>query len=142
MIHLTTLILLAGCSDGNKTNSGTQNILPLGDSITEGVPFTYRYPLHNQLSDEGYAFDFVGSHTDGGWDYPDEGWDRDNEGHSGWTTETIDQELSNWLPQYDVDIALIHLGTNDAGEGNVETSHTAMVSIVEQLRSTNSMIYE
>lgn len=142
MLYIATLMLLGACGDSasDKDGSTSQNILPLGDSITEGVPFTYRYPLYNTLSDEGYSFDFVGSHTNGGWDYPEDGWDKDNEGHSGWTTESIDQELSEWLPQYDVDIALIHLGTNDAGAGDVDNSVAAMTSIVEQLRSNNASV--
>ena len=117
-----------------------RKILPLGDSITEGVPFTYRYSLHSRLTQEGYSFDFVGSHTSGGWDYPDSGWDRDNEGWAGWTTESIQEALSSWTPEYEVDIALIHLGTNDAGGGDVDASAAAMISIVEQLREKNDSI--
>ena len=124
----------------NETDPNAIRILPLGDSITEGVPFTYRYPLYNKLSQEGYSFDFVGSHSNGGGDYPQVGWDRDNEGWAGWTTESIDSEIANWSSQYTVDIALIHLGTNDAGGGDVESSAVAMTSIVQQLRTNNGSI--
>ena len=103
---LSTLSLLIACNDSSNNDSTTNNILPLGDSITEGVPFTYRYPLYNMLSDERHPFDFVGSHTDGGWDYPEEGWDRDHEGWSGWTTQSIEEELLEWSSQY---LSLIHI---------------------------------
>lgn len=125
---------------GSEEDTGTRRILPLGDSITEGVPFTYRYPLHNMLTDENVPFDFIGSHTNGGWEYPEEGWDRDNEGWAGWTTQSIQDELGDWSAQYTVDIALIHLGTNDAGEGNIEDSADAMTAIIEHLRANNRSV--
>ncbi len=114
----------------------TAHILPLGDSITEGVPYSYRHPLSERLSYKQIPFDFVGSHTLGSDAYPD-GWDRDHEGHAGWMTDTIDKALPGWLPQYNVDIALIHLGTNDAGEDDLEGSISAMTSIIRQLRAHN-----
>ncbi len=129
-------LLLGACTDTKQTH---QNILPLGDSITEGVPFGYRYPLYNMLSENGNSFDFVGSHRNGSEQYPT-GWDKDNEGHSGWMTGSIQKELPTWLPQYRVDVALIHLGTNDAGEGDVEDSAAAMLSIIEQLRNKNPSV--
>ena len=149
--HFFTLSFLVACQEVkedsesgiedvvNEEDTGTRRILPLGDSITEGVPFTYRYPLYNMLKDENYPFDFVGSHTNGGWDYP-QGWDRDNEGWAGWTTQSIQEELGDWSSQYMVDIALIHLGTNDAGDGNIEGSASAMTAIIEQLRSNNTSV--
>ena len=80
--------------EGEGLPTGVRNILPLGDSITEGVPFTYRHSLYTKLTQANYAFDFVGSHTNGAGGYPENGWDRDNEGWAGWTTESIQEELS------------------------------------------------
>lgn len=153
--HLPCLILLLGCTpepmpaepgDTSPTpgvDTEPRRILPLGDSITEGVPYTYRYPLHSMLQDADYAFDFVGSHQEGAWEYPD-GWDMDHEGHSGWRTYDIADHLEEWLEGYTPDIVLIHLGTNDAGttvfseEGyTIEDSTQAMTSIVSQLRADN-----
>lgn len=138
MIFISTLFIACSGSDLNKT--GTQNILPLGDSITEGVPFTYRYPLHSLLTEEGIDFDFIGSHTNGAGGYPESGWDRDNEGWAGWTTESIASELPDWSSQYNVDVALIHLGTNDAGNNDIESSAAALTSIVEQLRENSETV--
>lgn len=137
MAYLSTLAFLTACT---SSNTGARNILPLGDSITEGVPSTYRHSLYNKLTVDNYSFDFVGSHTNGALDYPEEGWDRDNEGWAGWTTYSIQEQLPTWSSDYTVDIALVHLGTNDAGGGDVEGSYTAMSSIVEQLRSNNASV--
>ena len=82
----------------------------------------------------------MGSHTHGAYDYPEEGWYRDHEGWSGWTTERIEEELAGWSTAYTVDLALIHLGTNDAGGDDVEASIAAMTGIIEQLRSNNSSV--
>ena len=140
MPYLNAMLLLGACTEGSRGDASTRSILPLGDSITEGVPFTYRYPLFNALSEDGYPFDLVGSHSEGAWEYPEDGWDTDHEGHSGWTTQRIQEALPSWLPLYSVDIALIHLGTNDAGEDNVSASYDAMSSIVSQLRAHNDAV--
>lgn len=130
-----SLLWIGACTvPGDDTSP--RRILPLGDSITEGVPHSYRYPLSTMLADEGIGFDLVGSRTAGAESYPD-GWDRDHEGHSGWMTVSIAEELSTWLPGYDVDIALVHLGTNDAGADDPAGSTDAMTSIVQQLRAHN-----
>ena len=62
MKSIYALFFLAACaSSDTQENTTLQNILPLGDSITEGVPFTYRYPLHNQLSEQGKAVLMISS---------------------------------------------------------------------------------
>ena len=149
---LTFLVAVSGCDSSKSTSNDAvesssdpdasiaQQILPLGDSITAGFPFTYRYPLYNQLTEQNYLFDFVGSHTNGAWEYPESGWDQDNEGWPGWTTSGIEERLTDWSSDYTVDLALIHLGTNDAREGDVEESVVAMTSIVEQLRANNASV--
>ena len=125
-------------SDSDMLNAG--HILPLGDSITKGIPYTYRYPLYQKLTQLNISFDFVGSHQNGGEAYPDAGWDKHNEGWSGWTTENIAQELPTWLSEYAVDMVLIHLGTNDALSNDIDGSLTAMTSIVNQLRVNNALV--
>lgn len=92
------------------------------------------------LTEAGYDVDLVGSHQEGGWD-------TDHEGHSGWRTHDIDDNLGDWLAGYTPDIVLIHLGTNDAGttvfseEGyTMADSLQAMTSIVEKLRADNASV--
>lgn len=127
---------------------GTTNkvkILPLGDSITIGYPYTYRYDLFHLLSDAGYPFTFVGSLNNNPAGYRGV-WDQNHEGHSGWTTLQIDVELKTWLKDYTPGITLIHLGTNDAtaikeGFLSLEESETAMRSIIEKLRISNPAMH-
>ena len=119
-----------------KKEDGRLDILLLGDSITEGVPYTYRYPLYQKLSEAKVEFNFVGSHRKGASVYPKD-WDRDNEGHSGWTTSDIDRSLERWLRGYTVDVTLIHLGTNDAYASTMDAAKKSMLSIVKKLRIHN-----
>ncbi len=89
-------------------------ILPLGDSITHGSDSypSYRTWLYQDLRALGYDVDFVGSsHTPA----LAAGLDPDNEGHPGFTAGMVLAGLPDWLGVYSPpDIALVHLGTNDA----------------------------
>jgi len=112
-------------------------ILPLGDSITHAEinRASYRYPLWKKLVDANIKFDFVGSmdtqldsFSKGATPQPDyKGlkFDKDHEGHFAWAAVEINKgknpnnktgsgSLSQWTQKYDFDIALVHLGTNDA----------------------------
>lgn len=101
-------------------------ILPLGDSITQGgianrQEYTYRLPLQRLLVARGVSFDFIGSMKTGF--QPEATWpdvapgvrfDPDHEGHYGWKTAAVRDQLKRWLQLYEPpDIVLIHLGTND-----------------------------
>lgn len=104
----------------------TVNILPLGNSITNGTSVynSYRRDLWQLLHAGGYNFDMVGSwsgHHMGGA-VPDPDFDMDHDGHSGWKASDIlhppdwDQQrgnLEDWLQQYRPDIVLMELGTNE-----------------------------
>lgn len=135
-------------NEGSATNDNARKrILPLGDSITEGDPATYRYELFRILTERGANFDYVGS-----WQHnplPDTytgSWDLDHEGHAGWTTEDIRDTLDapTWLGAYTPDIALIHLGTNDIFGLEVaedrDYSIANMRRIIDTLRISNPRI--
>lgn len=93
-------------------------IMPLGDSITAGlnmvkdVPGGYRKELSARLTSAGIPFDFVGSSVAN----PIEGTDPDHEGHGGFRTQAILENLSEWLSA-DPDVVLLHIGTNDVLAG-------------------------
>jgi acyl-CoA thioesterase-1 len=144
------LLLAAGCAAPPRP----VRILPLGDSITQGgrtdrPEYTYRYPLFCMLLREGIAFDFIGSqtgglHADATWPGCDGmPFDHDHEGHYGWKTAQVRDQLPGWLSSYPEppDIVLVHLGTNDQNADD----HRAAVSeplrdIISALRGANPQV--
>ena len=109
-------------------------IMPLGDSITYGSDGTYggyRGYLYDKLTEEpdGYNVNFVGSETGNSPGLADP----DHEGHGGWTADQIAANIynglddsnsgENWLQmaadnpdQGQIDIILLHIGTNDISD--------------------------
>jgi lysophospholipase L1-like esterase len=98
-------------------------IMPLGDSITHGlaanhyccgVPGAYRINLDPTLRNAGYAFDFVGSQSNG----PQQ--DKHHEGRPGYRIDEIhngkpgvNTGVNQWLPARTPDVVLLLIGTND-----------------------------
>lgn len=132
----------------------TMNILPLGNSITNGTAIynSYRRNLWYMLHNDYYNFDFIGSwnkHHAGG-KMPNEDFDLDHEGHSGWTVGHILQQpgwdssrgnLHQWLKNYSPDIVLIELGTNDVFQCvQTDTAMKNLSSIVSLLREKNKKV--
>ncbi|MDB9524843.1 cadherin-like domain-containing protein, partial [Oscillatoria sp. CS-180] len=131
----------------------TIQILPLGDSITQGERgrASYRRPLYFLLEEAGYDFDFVGSLTGNHDDEnPYSDFDLDHEGHWGWTADEIlsgdptpesgsgSGTLAEWLTGYTPDVVLMHLGTNDMFRNDtVETALADLQNVIEQLRLDN-----
>ncbi len=125
-------------------------ILPLGDSITQAdrVHQSYRYPLWKKLVDSGIQFDLVGSLTENFHGTPDFpvykgiSFDRDHEGHWGRPADYILNILPGKLSDYDVDVVLIHLGTNDILHQQQATSGIIdeLEQIINELRKKNSAV--
>ncbi|MEL6899884.1 MAG: Ig-like domain-containing protein [Cyanobacteria bacterium J06606_4] len=123
-------------------------ILPLGDSITNALPGynSYRRDLWNLLGENGYDVDFIGSRStaSGNIPFPDSTFDPDHEGRSGWRTDEIlngrngGSTLADWLTGYTPDVALVHLGTNDALQRNSpESSAEELKQVIDLLRQDN-----
>jgi len=136
-------------------------ILPLGDSITQARNnrASYRHPLWKKLIDADIEFEFVGSmNTQLGTFFPGTPpqpdhkghiFDPDHEGHYAWQASDIayghnpnnntgSGRLSEWLLNYDFDIALVHLGTNDAHLGQSNAQITGEIKdVIEALRNDN-----
>lgn len=144
LLLVLVLLLVAGAADA------TVRVLPLGDSLTKGSTQTvqeashptYRYWLWQQL--RGQDVDFVGSWTAPNFPYD---FDQDNEGHGGYMTAGIlngvpadprQGRLSQWLGQYEFDVALVMLGTNDV-LNNIPTGESIrnIEGIVGELRAHN-----
>ncbi|UCB60338.1 MAG: hypothetical protein JSW72_09605, partial [Candidatus Bathyarchaeota archaeon] len=90
----------------------TIEIMPLGDSITAGIPGSagYRERLYWDLTNSGYDVDFVGSLSDGF------AFDADHEGHSGKTAFWLNSRLNgptDYFLSANPDVILYHIGTND-----------------------------
>lgn len=154
-------VTLALAFGTNADDSRVYKILPLGDSITHAEinRASYRYPLWKMLIDAGIEFDFVGSmntqldtYSKGippQPDYKGKSFDTDHEGHFAWevnqlvfgrnpNNNTGSGSLAQWAQDYDFDIALVHVGTNDAfyRQSNEQISEEIR-ALVGALRSDN-----
>jgi lysophospholipase L1-like esterase len=166
ILSIMTACMLAWnqCLVADENSDEVIEILTLGDSITqaESNRASFRYPLWKKLIDAGINFDFVGSMdnqfsqynkgTPPHYDYKGHKFDRDHEGHFAWSADEIIRgrnydngsgsgRLQDWLTEYDVDIALIHLGTNDAFmQQDNQTTSKELESIVSLLREDNPRV--
>ena len=92
----------------------TVKVMPLGDSITDGITVqgAYRTKLWKNITGNGLTVDFVGSLTGG----PSELGDKNHEGHSGWRIDQISNNINSWMDTYKPQIVLLHIGTNDISQ--------------------------
>ncbi len=130
----------------------TMNILPLGDSITQARydQLSYRYPLWKLLIDAGKDINFIGTQNQTyddtrSWpSYNGLQFDQDHEGHSGKTADWVLDRLDDYFPEYEalVDIALIHLGTNDLlwTDDDPLTIKNDLANVIDKLRTHNPNI--
>lgn len=134
-----------------------QKILPLGDSITDGyqVPGGYRTELYEQLTNAGASFTFQGSQTDNPSGALTAGSQVHHEGHSGYRTDQIYNNLEGndgtsgnnggyWLSggngtgrqPISPDIVLVHIGTNDRTQGETpQTMYNKLVTLLNDLKA-------
>jgi lysophospholipase L1-like esterase len=94
-----------------RSASAPLRIMPLGDSITDGVqvPGGYRTGLWQFLAADGIAAHFVGSEAGGPAQLPE----REHEGHPGWRMGQIYLQVRGWLLSSRPQIVLLDIGTND-----------------------------
>jgi lysophospholipase L1-like esterase len=109
-LAIGTAVALATGTANAESNGGVR-VMPLGDSITDGltVPGGYRIGLWQRLGAAGNTVDFVGSLSNG----PSSLGDHDHEGHSGWRIDQIDANVVGWLRTTTPHTVLLHIGTND-----------------------------
>lgn len=140
---------------------GYTRIMPLGDSITQGVTvgagcgsgsptpsldtncppeaqrIGYRKMLYDDLISAGYKIQMVGNLKNGsgaGLASPN---DR-HEGHGAYSTAQINSEVSGWLTSAEPHVILLHAGTNDAN--NAANSDTASPNGGFVADATNSIL--
>jgi lysophospholipase L1-like esterase len=111
---------------------GTSKVMPLGDSITDGlvVPGGYRIKLWRNIMNNGLTVDFVGSQSNG----PAELGDKNHEGHSGWRIDQIDTNINGWMDTYKPKLVLLHIGTNDIGQNyNLSSAPTRLSALIDKI---------
>ena len=102
-------------------------VMPMGDSITLGVPVTggYRDPLYTLLYNRGDTFTFVGSLTDNSTSLLSTVGQTHHEGHSGFVIAAgggrsgLDENLAGWIgpSALAADKILLMIGSNDINLG-------------------------
>ncbi|MDR2849480.1 MAG: GDSL-type esterase/lipase family protein, partial [Verrucomicrobiota bacterium] len=117
-------------------------IMPLGDSITygannDGIGGGYRYPLYVALTNAGYNVDYVGTQTS--IPHAGLGAEINHEGHSGWKivggggNNLYDNVLSWFSAIADPDVILVHIGTNDSGDGDYNTRINDLDNLITRM---------
>lgn len=148
-----------GVAVGTATVIIDPKIMPLGDSITQGITATpfqpplsnrvgYRQPLWDQLRASGFHVDFVGSRVIGdAVQSTDPTFDPDNNGYAGATEADIlnggnDGEtgnafsgIYNLLTVHPADIILLHIGTNDLTVSSPDTTATGVQQILAEINN-------
>src|SRR4029450_4897378 len=99
----------------------------------------YRYYLWQQLQNEGFDVDFVGSQMaayDG--DPPNFGFDQNHEGHANIRADESRDNFRAWVEAADPDIVLLHIGTNDIRQGfGPQNPIDDIANIISILRDVN-----
>ena len=112
-------------------------IMPLGDSITFGNGSSsyggYRVTLWKDLQATHLHVTFVGSKDSGPATLPNQA----NEGHPGARIDQISDHVAPWLHQYQPQIILLHIGTNDILQNySVNTAVARLQYLLMQITTT------
>jgi len=141
LLLLTLGITFGHTTDENNTTTTPIRIMPLGDSITYGMHTYdeflnkenlvggYRQFLWRMLKNSNKTVDFVGSKKAGEDISP--AIDPDNEGHPGWRMADIANITYEKMAEFQPDIVLLHIGTNDLAE----TSPDGVLNILNEIDS-------
>ncbi|MET8042495.1 RICIN domain-containing protein [Micromonospora sp. NPDC005215] len=133
-IALAASVVVTGGTPAQAESNGGVRIMPLGDSITDGLntPGGYRIGLWQRLANAGRLTDFVGSAYNG----PSNLGDHDHEGHSGWRIDDIDRSITGWLRTANPRTILLHIGTNDIGQNHdVANAPARLSTLIDHIRA-------
>jgi lysophospholipase L1-like esterase len=133
------LAVLAGAtlysSPAVAESNGGVRVMPLGDSITDGVPAAggYRIGLWQRFTAGNFRVDFVGTLSNG----PSTLGDHDHEGHSGWRIDMIDANIVNWAQTTNPHTVLLHIGTNDVLQNfNLAGAPGRLSTLIDHITAT------
>ena len=134
--------MVATTALGAAADNPVLRIMPLGDSITHGSQSVrgngYRAPLYVALTNLGYNVDYVGTETDNYGKTDPFLADSDHEGHSSWKISSpsmgIYENIQSFFAQIeDPHVILLHIGTNDTGDGDATFRSEATNRLVRLL---------
>ena len=119
--------------------SGGVRIMTVGDSITAGVGSSamvggYKKALYDKYISEGANVSFVGPNglNDG---FPK---GSGHAGNSGWRIDQVEEQIGTWINQYEPQVILLLIGTNDILQNNTSNNYAA--NAPERLESTIDII--
>ena len=121
------------------TTPGTAcNIMPVGDSITEGcctAPMGgYRIELFHQALTNKKNITFVGTLTNGPGTVDSQTFPQHHEGHGGWKISQIAGVVDNAISSSKPHIVLLKIGTNDInGNDNIANAPTRLANLIDQI---------
>ena len=121
------------------TTPGTPcNIMPVGDSITEGcctAPMGgYRIELYHQAQTNQKNITFVGTLTNGPGTVDGQTFPKQHEGHGGWKISQIAGVIDNAISSSKPHIVLLKIGTNDInGNDNIANAPTRLANLIDQI---------
>ncbi len=125
------------------TNETPLKIMSLGDSITKGYLESdtggYRDDLWNLLTNKGYNFDFVGNESSGHGNF-----DKDHAGISGERIDQVSDRIDGLLTNYQPEIVLLMIGTNDILQNNkLEDAPNRLSQLIDQItnQSPNTQVF-
>ncbi|WP_161784493.1 FG-GAP-like repeat-containing protein [Actinokineospora spheciospongiae] len=114
--HLAVRYTFPPDDQPDPTPTQSLRVMPLGDSITEGVGSSnhtgYRSELYDQLRGDVTTLDFVGSLSSGAMSDPQ------HEGHSGWMIDQITAAADLSVATLRPNVVTLHAGTNDMDRGD------------------------
>ena len=145
LVLAMVLVACVACQKNNQPGTPSNKILPLGASRVQGDPpnyHSYRYKLWKKLVENGWSVDFVGSQIDPkSYALVDnEEFDPNHEGHIGYTSGQILEELDDWMATVDTpNIVLFSSpGGNDALDFlPYDDAVDNIVDIVQKLQGYN-----
>jgi len=120
---------------GGRLQSCT-GIMPLGDSITEGVNGGYRNDLYTGLRQDNCGVAYVGTLSDPNTRVAD----KHHEGHPGLTIADVASRVDAWMASTHPNIILLMIGTNDTawwtGENadQIGARHNALIDQIRKAR--------
>jgi lysophospholipase L1-like esterase len=114
---------------------GELRLLPLGDSLTEGVNGGYRNRLWERLVADGRKVNYVGPRFDQWTRVPD----KDHAGTPGFTVGNVLEQIDGYLARYTPDVVLLMIGTNDLAWWHVEgpaATAARLGTLLDRIRAT------